>query len=208
MTVVSKQTLLDYFSSGGRATNPTSTGEWEFEDLIDTLFDVEDQVDVLGDIVDGWNPTEGAYEFYPALDEDGNDYLDVYGAALSNGSSTQRGTSWHITNPGYSGTSITIYPYLAIASSSDGNLLYVHRCEYSPVNGSGWVYATTTDGTSPYSTFVVTGSPGAFSLPGMTLENNASGDWMIQSFLRRRSDDAADTVDDTVYLMGFMVYYG
>jgi hypothetical protein len=38
MAVVSKQTLLDYFCSGGRATNATSTIEYELEDLIDSCF--------------------------------------------------------------------------------------------------------------------------------------------------------------------------
>ena len=35
MTAVTKQTLLDYFASGGRATNSISTIESELEDLID-----------------------------------------------------------------------------------------------------------------------------------------------------------------------------
>ena len=59
MTVVSKQTLLDYFSSGGRAKNPTSTGEWEFEDLIDTLF-------YYGDKIDGYHGL-GSTTFVPVI---------------------------------------------------------------------------------------------------------------------------------------------
>ena len=38
MTAVSKQTLYDYFCSGGSAKNSISTIEQEFEDLIDSFF--------------------------------------------------------------------------------------------------------------------------------------------------------------------------
>jgi hypothetical protein len=150
----------------------------------------------------------GNYEFVPALDKDGNDYLNVYGASFPISADTQRGISWHISNPLYGGTSITIYPYVAVASSSDGNLIYIHRCQYSPVGDTGWTYSTTTLATAPYSTYAVSGSPGAFVLPGLALENSASGNWQLQFYFRRRADDASDTVDDTVWLIGFMVEYG
>lgn len=52
MTAVTKQTLYDYFCSGGSATNSISTIESELEDLIDTFFgtltDYSDDSTIVG----------------------------------------------------------------------------------------------------------------------------------------------------------------
>ena len=52
MTAVSKQTLYDYFCSGGSASNSISTLESELEDLIDTFYgtwtDYSDDSTIVG----------------------------------------------------------------------------------------------------------------------------------------------------------------
>ena len=54
MTAVSKQTLYDYFCSGGSASNSISTLEQELEDLIDTFYGTWTDYSSTSTIV-GWS---------------------------------------------------------------------------------------------------------------------------------------------------------
>jgi len=146
------------------------------------------------------------YEFVPAIYNTDNSYVGFYGYVHSLDANSQA-QGGHITNPGYSGAIIIVYPIIAVSSASDGNLPYVIRCEYSPVDGPGWTYSTTTPATTPWTIYTVSGSPGAFTIPGLSLENNASGNWQLQFYFDRKGADASDTVDDNVICIGWLVAY-
>lgn len=147
-----------------------------------------------------------SYEFVPAIYAD-ESYVGFYGYDHALGQNTQA-QGWHVTTPDYTGTNITVYPIIIVPSISNGNTIYVMRCEYSPIDAAGWIYSTTTLATDPFSSYTVTNAPGGYKLPGLALEHNASGLWQVQFYFTRKGADADDTVDDDIITLGWLLHYG
>ena len=200
MTVVSKQTLLDYFSSGGRATNPTSTGEWEFEDLIDTLF-------YYGDKVDGYLGVSGYPNvFVPVArgwDNTGSGYIELTYSAGPRGvvmddANNIAGYGWCLTPPDWKGT-LTATALYRTTVGNGGNAYmrnFVQAIDYF-TPGTG-----TANNTGP-TAFKASTAVGAYKV--LPVEVTIASQALVRFYCYRFGNDGNDTFNADMFFLGWEI---
>ena len=157
------------------------------------------------------------YEWVPSI-EDPNDpdsgWMAPFSWELTLGAN-DTAYGWWLSNPGYTASAITIYPYVVIVGSSDGNICYTMTVNWAAENTPGsWTDTINTGLADPWSIYTVSGAPGMYRLPGLLLGPGttdgtyASGDHSLQLFFTRKGAEAPDTIDDTIYFLGWLIAYG
>jgi hypothetical protein len=192
MAVVSKQTLLDYFCSGGQAKHATSTIESELEDLIDTLF-----------------ASSGGYTymFVPALrgwDNTGSGYIGLTFSSGPQGvvmdeTNDIAAYGWFLTPTSFTGDVTVTAVYRTVNGS--GNLMmrnFIQVVDYFTPGMGTPVTGTTT-------TFAGATAAGAYKV--LPLSTTITSQALIRVYTYRFGSQANDTYDQDIYFLGWEVAY-